>query len=179
MNPAPLGDALKAGWESFKAQPVPILIGVLCAALLGIIPVVGGLLAFPGMLYVCLKALRGQTPEVGDAFIAFQKPVDHIVMGLLQIAGILACCIGIYATQGLFFQGSLLIIDKDLGWSEAKDRCLGALKDSWVGWALFAFVVGLVSSLGVILCIVGVFVTLPVALGAFAYAYEQGLAREA
>lgn len=179
MSPVPLGDALKAGWESFKAQPVPILIGLLCAMLVGIIPVVGGFLAFPGLLYISLKAVRGQTPEAGDAFIAFQKPVDHIVMGLLQAVGVLACCIGVYTTQGLFFQGSLLIIDKGLGWSEAKDLCMGRLKESWVGWSVFAFVVGLVGGLGTILCIVGVFATIPIAFGAFAYAYEHGLAREA
>ncbi len=178
MNPPSFGDALGAGWQAFKAQPVPLLIAMLCAMLLALIPLVGGMLATPGLLWVGLKALRGQNVEVGDAFVSFQRPLDHIVMGLFQIAGLLLCCIGVYVTQGLFFQGSLLIVDKGYDWNRAKDACL-ELKGNWLGFTLFALVIGLVAAAGTLACIIGVFVSVPVAMIAFAYAYEHGLGQTA
>ena len=175
MNPPPIGEALEVGWNTFKENFAPILIGVLCACLLSLIPLVGGGLAFAGMMQVCLKALRGQTPEASDGFVAFQAAVDNIVMGLLQISGILLCCIGVYVTQGIFFPGTLLIVDKGMTWQQAMDVCMQQLKPNWVSWTLFTLAVGIVGSLGTLLCIVGVFVTAPVALIAMAYAYEKTL----
>src|SRR5690242_1380430 len=99
MNPPPIGEALGEGWNAFKAQMMPCVIGTLCALLLGLIPVVGGFLATAGMLNVALKAVRGQKPEPADGFIGFQNLVDNIVIGLLQIVGFIACCVGVYVTQ--------------------------------------------------------------------------------
>lgn len=177
MNPPPIGEALSVGWNTFKENMVPILIGILCAALLGMIPVVGQFLAFPGMMFVSLKALRGQPVEPRDGFVAFTMPVDNIVMGLLQILGIIACCIGVYVTQAIFLPGTFLIVDKGVTWQDAKDRCMAQVKPNWLNWTIFFFVVGLVGGLGAVLCGIGVFFTLPIATIAFAYAYEQTLAK--
>jgi hypothetical protein len=177
MNPPGIGEALNVGWEKFKENPAPILVGMLCAMLLGLIPIVGGFLALPGALLVGLKAVRGQVPEAKDGFAGLNAAVDNIVMGLLQLLGVIACCIGIYVTQGIFMPGTGLIVDKGLSWSEAKDRCLEHIKPQWLSWTLFVFVMGLIAGLGTLACIVGVLVTAPVAVIALAYAYDQTLAR--
>jgi uncharacterized membrane protein len=174
IEPPPIGEALTVGWETFQKNPVPILVGTLCAIVVSLIPIVGGGLAFAGMMAVALKALRGQVPEAADGFVGLtRRPVDHIVMGLLQIVGLLACCVGMYVTHGLFFQGTLLILDRDLSWEQAKDVCMRDVKPNLVSWTLYALVLGLVGGAGMILCIVGVFVTAPVAMIGFAYAYEK------
>jgi hypothetical protein len=174
MNPPPIGEALEVGWNTFKQNPVPILIGFICACLLTAIPLGGGL-AFAGMMQVSLKALRGQTPEVGDAFVGFQAFVDHFIMGILQILGVIACCVGVYVTQGIFYPGTLLMLDKGMTWQQAKDACMERIKPNWVSWTIFVLVMGLVGGLGSILCVVGVFVTAPVAVIGMAYAYERTL----
>ncbi len=69
MNPPPIGEALDAAWTVFKKDYAAILVGTLCALLLGLIPFVGGGLAMAGLIRVSLKALRGQTPEPEDGFI--------------------------------------------------------------------------------------------------------------
>ena len=175
MNPPNIGEALSVGWEKFRENMMPIVIATLCAMLLSLIPIVGGFLALPGMLYVSLKALRGQAPEPKDGFVGMQAAVDNIVMGLLQALGLIACCVGVYVTQAIFIPGTFLIVDKGMNWTDAKDRCLEQIKPNWLSWLLFTFVLGLVGGLGAILCGVGVFFTLPIATIGFAYAYEQTL----
>jgi uncharacterized membrane protein len=174
INPPPIGEALQVGWETFQKNPVPIVVGSLCAMIVGLIPIVGGGLAFAGMMAVSLKALRGQTPETADGFVGLtRRPVDHIVMGLLQIVGLLACCVGLYVSQALFFLGSVLIVDRDLSWEQAKDVCMRDVKPNLVAWTIYVLVVGLVGASGALLCIVGVFATAPIAMIALAYAYEK------
>ena len=174
VTPPPIGEALSAGWTTFQKNPVPILLGMLCAMLIGLIPILGAGLAFAGMMRVSLKALRGQVPEPADGFAGLSdSAVDHIVMGLLQIAGMLACCVGVYVSQGIFFPGTLLILERNMTWDEAKDVCLKQVKPNWVPWTLFALVAGLVGASGTILCFVGVFFTAPIAMIAMAYAYEK------
>jgi uncharacterized membrane protein len=144
--------------------------------LLGVIPLVGGGLVMAGMMRVGLKALRGQTPEPADGFIGLQKAVDHIVMGLLQILGLLACCVGVYVSQGVFFPGSALILEKDMDWKQAKDLCVARIWPNWVAWTLFTLVACLVGGSGAILCGVGVIATAPLAGLTLAYAYEKSVA---
>ena len=173
MNPPPIGEALGVGWNTFKANMVPIGLGILCAMVVGLIPVVGGGLAFAGFMKVSLKALRGQEPEAADGFAGFEATVDHIVMGLWQLVGILACCVGVYVSQAVFFPGTLLILDRQMSWSAAKDECMARMAPQWAAWTLFLVVVSLVASSGLILCGVGVLFTAPIGLIALAYAYEQ------
>jgi len=178
MNPPPMGQALSTAWNVYKANLMPVLIATFCATLLGLIPLIGGMLAIPGALLVALKAVRGQTPEPADGFVSFQALVDHLVIGLLQMLGAIACCIGAYVTQGIFLPGSFLILDKGQNWQQAKDVCMEKIAPNWVAWTIFALVTGLVGVSGLILCGIGVYFTLPIATCAWAYAYEETLAKQ-
>lgn len=176
MKPPAIGEAIGEGWKAVKANLVPTIIAFICAALLCIIPLVGGLLALPGFAHIGLKLVRGQKPEPADGFIVFKQSVmDHIIMGIIQAIGMILCCIGVYVTQGLFFQGTFLIGDKKMKWGEAKDKCMAEIKPNLMAWVIFVFVVGLVGGLGSILCGVGVLITGPIAVTALAYAYEKTL----
>ncbi len=174
--PPGIGEALGEGWKAYKANLVPGLIAFFCAGLLSIIPVVGGLLAMPGFANVALKLVRGQKPEPADGFIIFKQSImDHIIMGILQAIGCILCGIGILITMPLFFQGTYLLVDKGMKWGEAKDKCMAEIKPNLVGWIIFCLVCMIVGQLGVILCVVGVFITGPIAACAMAYAYEKTL----
>lgn len=176
VNPPPIGEALGAGWNAYKANWGAALLAYLCAWVVGLIPIIGGFLSIAGMCNVSLKLIRGQKPEPGDGFVAFNRGlVDHLVMGLLQAVGLLLCCIGVLFTQSVFYSGTFLIVDKGLTWQAAKDVCWTRVKPNFLSWLIFYFVVGLVGSLGAILCGVGLLVTLPIAMCAIAYAYEKSL----
>ena len=174
--PPGIGEALGEGWKAYKANLVPGLIGFLCAGVLGFIPVVGPFLAMPGYANVALKLVRGQKPEPGDGFIVFQQSIaDHIIIGLLQIIGILLCFVGVLITQPLFVPGTFYILDKGMKWGEAKDKCLADVKPNLISWIIFFLITGIVALLGIILCCVGVLLTGPIAMCAVAYAYEKSL----
>ena len=174
VSPPPIGEALRAGWTTFQANMAPIAIGCACAMLPGLIPILGGGLAFAGMMRVSLKALRGQVPTPADGFAGLSdNAVDHIVMGLLQVVGMLACCVGVYVSQGIFFPGTLLILERGMSWDQAKDVCLKQVKPNALQWTVFVLVVGLVGASGALLCFVGVFFTAPIAMIALAYAFEK------
>jgi hypothetical protein len=176
MTPPPIGEALEAAWAVYKKDWAAIAIACLCAMLLGLIPLVGGGLVMAGLVHVSLKALRGQTPEPADGFIGLQKPLDHIVIGLLQVAGALACCVGVYVTHGVFYPGTPLILEKGMDWNQAKDVCIARVWPEWGPWTLFAFVAGLVGASGAILCGIGVVATMPLAALMLAYGYERVIA---
>ena len=176
MNPPPIGEALEAAWATYKKDYAAIAIATLCAMVLGLIPLVGGGLVMAGLMKVSLKALRGQTPEPADGFVGLQAPADHIMMGLLQIAGLLACCVGVYVTHAVFFPGTPLILEKGMDWNRAKDVCVERIWPNWGAWTVFTFVVGLVGASGSLLCGIGVIATFPLAGLALAYAYEHSIA---
>lgn len=176
MNPPPIGEALDAAWNVFKKDFGPILIGTLCALLLGLVPLVGGGLAMAGLMRVSLKALRGQTPKPADGFIGLQAPLDHIVMGLLQIVGLVACCVGVYVTQAIFFPGTALILEKGMDWNRAKDVCVARIWPNWGPWTLYTLVAGLIGASGGLLCGIGAIATVPLAGLMLAYAYERAIA---
>ena len=176
MNPPPIGEALDAAWNVFKKDYAAILLATLCAMLLGLVPLVGGGLAMAGLMHVSLKALRGQSPVPEDGFIGLQRPVDHIVMGLLQIVGLVACCVGVYVSHAVFFPGTALILEKGMDWNRAKDVCVAQIWPNWGPWTLYTLVAGLVGGSGAILCGIGVIVTVPLAGLMLAYAYDRVIA---
>ena len=92
-------------------------------------------------------------------------------MGLLQIVGILACCVGVYVSQAIFFPGTALIIERGIGWEQAKDVCVARIWPNWGPWTLYAGR-GPRRASGALLCGIGVIVTAPLAVLALAYAYE-------
>jgi hypothetical protein len=175
MNPPPIGDALRLAWERFKQDPWPILLMVLIANLIFLIPIAGIGLGMPGALLAGARVVRGQTPEVDDALVGFKRPVDHIMIGLLQLSGMLACCVGVLVTAPLFFMGHMLIVEKGLDWQQAMRVCLDQVKPHLVEWILFYLVLVLFSSLGALACGLGVLVTAPMAAIAMAFAYEGSL----
>ncbi|HLX64841.1 MAG TPA: hypothetical protein VKX17_26450 [Planctomycetota bacterium] len=179
-GPPPIVEALREGFAAYKRFFGPVLVGTLCAMVCGFVPLIGGFIASAGFHNVALKAVRGEQPQVSDAFIGFSKLADCIVIGLLQICGMLACFLGLLITQPLFIPGSFFIIDRNVGWSEAKDLCMEHVKPYLFQWVLFHFVMGIVATILVFcsLCVFA-FLTIPIFHLAIAYAYNYSFGQPA
>lgn len=140
-------------------------------------PFFGGVL-LAGMYFFILRKVRGQPATIGDLFAGFTKAfVSLFVAGLLFWIFVPAglCCFlipGIYLMVAYTFTW-LLAVDKGLGFWDAMETSRKVVTRHW--WSVFGllllgipFILLGIAALGV-----GIFVTIPLVLGAVAYAYED------
>jgi GYF domain 2 len=177
-------------WALLKAHFLPlvgvsILMGILWSALsytlfMGIYfvaPLFGGVLA-GGMFNFFLLTVRGQPTTIGDAFAGFSKAFGALfVAGLLvyvflTVGFVLLILPGIYLTVAYTFT-FLLPIDKGLGFWEAMETSRTTITRQW--WRVFGLLLlGIpVMLLGALALGVGIFVAIPLVVGAITYAYED------
>ena len=131
-----------------------------------------------GLFYYFLLKIRGQPATLGDAFAGFSRAfLNLLLVGLLVsifVAVGIVCLIipGIYLLVA-YSLSTLLAVDKGLGFWEAMETSRQVVTRNW--WRMFALLlVGIpVLILGFLALGVGVFVALPVCVGAVAYAYED------
>jgi uncharacterized membrane protein len=140
-------------------------------------PLLGGILS-GGWYYYFLLKIRGQPTTIGDAFAGFTRAcVVLIVVSILKAVFVtigLFCLVipGIYLAVAYAF-AFLLATDKRLGFWEAMETSRKIITPQWwrvLGLVLLSipfFLLGL-AALGV-----GIFVTVPLMIGAMAYAYED------
>ena len=183
-----IGHCLSRSWTLIKANFWLLVgasfLGTLIAAGCGIPcigPIIGLVVGGPmmgGLYALYLKQLRGQPSSLSDAFVGFSTlfvplMLAHIVSGLLTGLGVLLCVVpGIYLGVAWLF-ALPLVTDKHLDFWPAMELSRKVIHRHW--WKLFGLVLvaGLVSIAGVLACVVGIFVTIPIAFGAIAYAYED------
>src|SRR5207302_5321575 len=123
--------------------------------------------------------LRGQPAEVGGVFAGFGLALGQLMLGsvvahVLTGIGLLLCILpGIYVLVAWWMFAPLLIVDKGLEFWPAMELSRKVVNKHW--WPCFGlFVLSLfVGCAGVLAFVVGVFVTLPIALGAMVCAYQD------
>jgi uncharacterized membrane protein len=130
-----------------------------------------------GMFRMAIKQVRGETPSVGDLFGVGDVLLNLIVASLLTtlayFLGILLCVIpGLLAIGGLMFTFPL-VVDKRLGAIEAMTQSWAALKGQYFMAFLFMFVLGIVASVGALLCGIGIVITYPLYPLAIAILYRD------
>jgi GYF domain 2 len=130
-----------------------------------------------GLLKYYLKLIRGESAGIGDAFSGFGPSLGQLVllglvMNILTIIGYALCIIpGIYLAVAWFFSIPL-VIDRQMGFWQALELSRKMVSKHWFMVFGFLLVYGLLVMAGLIACCVGIFVTLPIGLGALMYAYE-------
>jgi GYF domain 2 len=179
-----IGDMIGRGWDLLKANFWPLvgvtLVTYLVSVVVGAIPLVGLLLwgVFVGGLYnYYLKRLRGQPAALGDAFGGFTLAfvplmLAGLVSWLLTVVGFICLVIpGIYLAVAWVFTMPL-VIDRKLEFWTAMEVSRRVVTAQW--WRIFGLLIlaWLIAVLGLLGCGIGFFVTLPIAIGAVASAYD-------
>ena len=194
-----IGSCLSRGWALVRSDFWPLvgitaLVLVLLSAVSSIgqvsrsvgnvhfdTSVLGMLLYGPlmGGLYLhFLKKIRGEHVRIEDAFSGFSNSLLHLVLAgfvtsLLTMLGVLCCILpGIYLLVAWFFTLPL-VIDHRLDFWPAMQLSRKTISKHWWTFLGFLVVLGLVNLLGLMLCFVGVFITVPISLAALMYAYED------
>lgn len=130
-----------------------------------------------GLLKYYLKLIRGEGAGIGAAFSGFGPSIGqlillNLVVTILTLIGYLLCLIpGIYLAVAWFFAVPL-VIDRRMSFGEAMELSRKMVNKHWFLVFAFLLVYGLLSMAGLVACCIGVFVTMPIGLGALMYAYE-------
>lgn len=171
----PIGESLSFGWqktwETFWSWVYTVFIG----GLIGWIPVLGSLI-HAGFIRITLNVYDGGNPDAMDLFGEVDKWWrmfwGSILYGLIVLGGFILLIIpGIYWAIKYFFF-AYLIVDRDMGMMES----IHASGELTYGhkWSLLLFwvLVGLINTLGAIVCLVGLFVTIPMTFMATIFVYR-------
>ncbi len=186
--PLEISGCISRGWALLKSDFWPIVgatfVLSIVAAVAGSIPFLGLIASFlltgvfyGGLYYFYLKKIRGQPAEFGDVFSGFTLAfgplvVTSLLVTLLTTVGLICLILpGIYLAVAYSF-AYLLVIDRKLEFWTAMEVSRRVISAQW--WRVFALLIlgALLALLGLIGLIIGVFVTLPICIGAVAYAYE-------
>jgi hypothetical protein len=191
-TPIDIASCISRGWTLVRDNP-GLTIGTTLLMMvvsfgLSALPVVG-LLAFfinpvllGGLSYVFTRRIRGENPQVGDAFNGFtlaflQLGLGGLVSMILIAIGLFLCVLpGIYLAVGYTF-ALPLIIDKKYDFWTAMEVSRRVVQRQW--WTIFglALVLFLLNVLGLLACLVGCIVTAPLTVAAIQYAYEDVFGR--
>jgi hypothetical protein len=184
-----IGGCLERSWNLLKANFWPLVgctfvlfVVMMIAQAIPLIGMLASLLltgVFYGGLYLYyLKKIRGQPAELGDVFSGFSLAflplmLATLVSTLLTGVGVLLLILpGIYLAVSYAFT-YMLVIDKRLEFWAAMEVSRRVITAQW--FRMFALILlgALIACLGVIGLFIGVFVTIPILIGAIAYAYED------
>jgi hypothetical protein len=179
-----IGGCLNRAWELMKTNFWPIvgvtaLILVLFVATSSIY--VGILLTGPllgGLNWYYLKLIRGQQADLNDAFAGFtqafvQLMLAGLVTSILESIGFFLCILpGIYLIVA-WIMTFTLILDKRLQFWDAMEVSRKVVSKHW--WSFFGFFLlwCLINLGGLLLCVLGLFITFPWTCIAIVYAYED------
>ncbi len=175
---AQTGRWISMGWQMVKDDlGVWVVATLLYAVLCGMVPIVlqGPLAA--GFMILAFKKLAGRRPQIADFFRGFNFFVPALVACLLiavfVFAGTLLCIIpGIVAAAALSFT-YCFIVDKRMDFWPAIQASHAIVKQDYFGFTMFLIACTLVNLLGVVCCIVGLLVTMPLTHCAVAAAYNE------
>jgi hypothetical protein len=180
-----IGNALSRGWALVRDN-MGVLIGAtvlgwLITIGIAFVPILGwavGIVLIGGLDYMFIRRIRGETVQVGDVFAGFniafmQLALAGLIKAVLTSIGFLLCILpGVYLGVAYVF-ALPLIIDKKMEFWTAMEVSRRVVHRHW--WSTFALVIvlAIVACLGALACIVGLFVSIPVASAALMFVYED------
>jgi uncharacterized membrane protein len=172
------GEWISAGWA--LVQPDLFLwavIALIYLILISAVPLIlqGALTA--GLHYVLVKKLLGQRIEFGDMFKGFNfflaTLLAVLLIAIFTFLGILACIIPGLVVCAMYMFTYLFILDRKMDFWPAMQASHEIVKKDYFGYTLFFLALILLQILGILACVVGILVTLPVMFGAVTVAYRD------
>jgi hypothetical protein len=185
------GEWIEQGFNLYKENLAVLILSGLVVTLLGGITM--GILAGPltvGMILICLALVdkKEPKPEVGDVFNGFQYFLNSflfvLVWGLISFAVIMLLnlipCLGQIASfivslaiSALIMFGLFLIADKNMDFWPASKESIEMIKPCF--WPMMGLVIlaSVIGSIGLVLCGIGIIVTMPITYCILAVAYRD------
>jgi hypothetical protein len=166
------------GWRLVKPDMgMFFLIAIVFSLLNAMVPIIlqGPLLI--GFHLYCVKRMLGRNAEFADLFKGFNFFVPALVasllISLLTAIGGLLCIIPGLVVAAMYKFTFLFILDKRMEFWPAMQASHSIVKQDYFGFTMFLLAMVGVNLLGVLCCIIGVFVAIPVSIAAITVAYRD------
>ena len=133
---------------------------------------------YGGLYYYYLKKIRGEPTGLADAFVGVTR--FFVPLFLVGVVGTLITATGfmLLVLPGIYFSvayvfAKLLVVDRQLPFWDAMEVSRRVIGAQW--WRVLAVLLlgALIAGLGLVMLLVGALFTIPIYLGAVAYAYED------
>lgn len=189
------GAALSYGWKKFQENVggllavilIPLVAQLILSAvgavfdsivmqlLLSAVSYVVSLMLAIGIFNAALMITSGQRVDVGQAFSSDRWGewiLFSFVFGLMVGIGVLFCLVGALVVLAFFGLAPYYFLDQRMGLGDSLSASLEKTR-STSGLPIAIALTVLVGALGVILCIIGLFVTMPIAYVGVAFLYRH------
>ncbi len=170
------GQWIGGGWRLVKADLGIYVLLALVYGLMSGIPFIKGPLT-AGFHIFCMKKLLGRRAEFADLFTGFNffvpTLVAWLIISLFVSAGLILCLVGSLVVAAALQFTYLFIVDKRMDFWPAIQSSHAVVKQDYFGFTMFVIALGLLNILGVICCLVGLLVTMPVTIAAVTIAYQE------
>lgn len=163
-----IGACVSAGINGLKKDPVTHIVTTLLVGIVG--GATAGLLTGPmvvGYMRMIQREDQGHKAEIADVFKGFDDFVPALLAVLLSsiIVGIgfMLCFIPGFLLMALVPTAAYLVAAGEKDGVQAIKRAFDAVKGNLLGAFFCALVLGIVGSIGSLLCGIGMILTLPIA----------------
>lgn len=167
---------LGAGWRLVQRDLGTYVLMTLVFVLINSVPFIQGAL-IAGFHIFTMKKLMGRRTEFADLFTGFNFFVPtllaSLVIALFTFLGTLACIIPGLVIAAMYKFTYLFIVDKRMDFWPAMQASHAIVRQDYFGFTMFLLASALVNLLGVLCCVVGLFVTIPMTFAAITVAYRE------
>lgn len=181
MREVTIGKWINEGWKMVQADFWNfVLLTLIYVLVIGVVKQIGIFLCGPltySYYYIILQRMRGQRFDIGDLTKGFYNFIPAFLAGLLiwlfSSLGLILCIIGAFVVWGMYSFTYLLMIEKNLGFWDAMEESRKLIWPNIAGFTLLSLVGFLLLLFGIIMCCIGVLVTIPIYFCAVACAYRD------
>ena len=173
---AQTGQWLGEGWRLVTADLGNYALITLVFILLNGVPFIQGAL-IAGFHVFTMKKLAGSRAEFSDFFTGFNffipTLVASLLIGLFTFAGALFCIIPGLVIAAMYKFTFLFIVDRRMDFWPAMQASHSVVRNDYFGFTMFLILLLLVNLLGLVCCVVGLLVSVPVTFAAITVAYQE------
>jgi len=173
-----IGYWIGEGWKIVKADMFTfVIISLLYLVVSGIVPIIlqGAMTA--GMHIACMVVILRGKAEIGDVFKGFNYFVPTLVacilVSLFTFIGFLLCIIPGFVVIAMYFFVYMFIVDRRMDFWPAMEASHSIVKQNYLGFTLLLLAFMGLHIVGLLACIVGILVTIPIQYAALTVAYRD------
>ena len=156
--------------------PFPAFVFILLPFLVILILLASAIL-FTGAYRAAFRQLRGERTTIGELFSEGDTVLRvigaYLLIAVFAMIGSIFCILPAYVVAGTLHYAVPLVIERNLGVTDALRASWDATKAHWFQFTLFGLVIQLIAQLGSLVCGIGLLVTFPLFFTITVAAYKD------